>query len=311
MPLAPSALTIGNLDGVHKGHLAMLEQVSKAGQKLGLAPSVLTFNPHPRTYFAHRQGLSDRAPLQINGLRDKLTRLAAAGIEQIALLRFNQAMAQMSPEIFIEQLLLKQLNMRWLMVGPDFKFGHRRQGNLKLLESFADKFGFELTVLPEIVDISGQRISSSQVRHALQEGDMPEAAALLGQHWRVTGHVVHGKKLGRTLGFPTLNLRVNDQTAARFGIYVVKVHGLGPEPRPGIASLGKRPTVDDTLGVLLETHVLDADIQAYGKLVSVELLQHVRDEIKFPDLTTLTAAMQRDRQHAIDYFARHGLQNNT
>jgi riboflavin kinase/FMN adenylyltransferase len=145
----------------------------------------------------------------------------------------------------------------------------------------------------------------------MQDGDMTKVCALLGSPWRVSGHVLHGKKLGRTLGFPTLNLRVSDHTAARFGIYVVRVHGLAQNPLPGIASLGKRPTVDDDLGVLLETHVLDADVQAYGKLVSIELLQHVRDEEKFPDLTSLTAAMQRDRQHAMDYFAHHGLQDNT
>ena len=288
----------------------MLDEVTQAGHRLGLSPSVLTFHPHPRAYFARLQGNTHHAPLQINSLRDKLTRLVKAGIEQIALLPFNRAMAQMTPEDFIERLLFQQLNMRWLMVGPDFKFGHRRAGDVALLETYAKRLGFELAVLPEVVDQNGQRISSSQVRQALQSGDMSSAAALLGQPWRVTGHVLHGKKLGRTLGFPTLNQRVSDQTAARFGIYVVKVHGLGPNPLPGIASLGRRPTVTDTLGVLLETHVLDAQIDAYGKLVSVELLQHVRDETKFPDLTTLTAAMQRDRQHAIDYFAHHGLQNH-
>lgn len=309
-PLAPSALTIGNLDGVHAGHLAMLREVTQAGKALGLCPSVLTFDPHPRAYFARQQGNSHQAPLQINSLRDKLTRLTNAGIEQIALLPFNQAMAQMTPEDFIEQLLFKQLNMRWLMVGPDFRFGHRRQGDVALLQTYAKRLGFELAVLPEVVDEHGQRISSSQVRQALQAGDMTGAATLLGQPWRVTGHVLHGKKLGRTLGFPTMNQRVSEHTAARFGIYVVRVHGLGPEPLPGIASLGRRPTVHDSLGVLLETHLLDAQLDAYGKLVSVELLQHVRDESKFPDLTTLTAAMQRDRQHAIDYFAHHGLQNH-
>lgn len=306
-PVVPSALTIGNLDGVHLGHLAMLARVQKAAKALGLSPSVLTFAPHPRAYFARIQGAPHQAPLQINGLRDKLVRIASAGIEQIALLPFNQAMAQMSPDLFVRQLLFEQLNMRWLMVGPDFRFGHRRSGDIELLARLAHELGFQLEVLSEVIDNDGQRISSSQVRQAMQAGDMPRVATLLGQPWRVTGRVLHGKKLGRTLGFPTLNLKVSDHTAARFGIYVARVHGLGPTPMAGIASLGSRPTVDDDLGVLLETHLLDASVDAYGKLVSVELLQHVRDEQKFPDLTSLTAAMQGDRQHAKDYFAHHGL----
>lgn len=308
--LAASALTIGNLDGVHLGHLAMLERVCDAARQRHLSPSVLTFSPHPRAYFAKVQGVPHQAPLQINGLRDKLTRIASAGIRQIAVLPFNAAMAQMSPQAFVQSLLFDQLQMRWLMVGPDFRFGHRRSGDIQLLERMAGELGFELQILSEVLDHTGQRISSSQVRQAMQEGEMERVAALLGQPWRVTGRVLHGKKLGRTLGFPTLNLKVSDHTAARFGIYVVRVHGLGSEPLPGIASLGKRPTVDDDLGVLLETHVLDTDVNAYGKLVSVELLQHVRDEQKFPDLTSLTAAMQGDRQHAKDYFAHHGLQDH-
>lgn len=289
----------------------MLEHVAQAAAERSLAPTVLTFHPHPRAYFAKRQGDTHRAPLQINSLREKLTRIASAGIEQIALLPFNEAMASMAPADFVEHLLCRHLQMRWLMVGPDFRFGHRRGGDLSLLRQMSQDLGFELSVLSEVVDANDQRISSSQVRHALQQGDMTSVSQLLGGPWRVTGHVIHGKKLGRTLGFPTLNLRVSNHTAARFGIYVVRVHGLADQPLPGIASLGKRPTVDDDLGVLLEVHVLDADVQAYGKLVSIELLQHVRDEEKFPDLTTLTAAMQRDRQHAMDYFAHHGLQNNT
>ena len=310
-PLAASALTIGNLDGVHLGHLGMLAQVKRAARELDLSPSVLTFDPHPRTYFAHAQGVGHQAPLQINSLRDKLTRISSAGIEQIAVLPFNQAMAQMSPEAFIKSLLIEQLNMRWLMVGNDFRFGHRRGGDVAMLRAAALTYGFTLEVLEQIEDAQGQRISSSQVRHAMQAGDMGRVTTLLGRPWCVTGHVIHGKKLGRTLGFPTLNLRVRNSTAARFGIYVVQVHGLGPNALPGIASLGSRPTVDDGLGVLLETHLLDTDVQAYGKLIAVEVLQHVRDEQKFPDLTTLTAAMQRDRQLAKDYFAHHGLQNHT
>lgn len=308
--MRPSALTIGNLDGVHRGHLTMLDRVCAAAAAYHLSPSVLTFDPHPRAYFARTQGTPERAPLQINSLRDKVLKIAGAGITQIALLPFNQLLAQMPAQAFVEDLLLGQLQMRWLLVGPDFRFGYRRGGDVQMLEHFAQKHGFKLEVLDEITDDQGQRISSSQVRQALQDGDMTAAAALLGQPWRLTGHVLHGKKLGRTLGFPTMNMRVNDRTAVRFGIYVAQVHGLGPKPLPAVASLGRRPTVTDQLGTLLETHVLDANVQAYGKLVRVDLLHHLRDEQKFSDLTTLTAAMQQDRAQASNYFADHGLQDH-
>jgi len=308
--LAPSAVTIGNLDGVHAGHKKMLEQVRQASLRLDLCPTVLTFYPHPKVYFAQIRQRPELIPGQINGLRDKLTLLAQSGMQQIALLNFNAQMAQMSADDFIEQLLVKQLNTRWLLVGADFRFGHRRGGDVDLLKQAAKRLGFELHVLEDVTDESGLRISSSAVRTALQNGQMANVEQLMGRPYRISGHVIHGKKLGRTLGFPTLNVRVSPRSAVRLGIYVVRVHGLGPEPMPGIASLGLRPTVGQSSDVLLETHLLDASLNAYGKLVCIELLQHVRDEEKFPDLPTLTVAMQKDRQQAVDYFAHHGLQDN-
>lgn len=298
------------MDGVHLGHQTMLGRVREAARELNLCPSALTFYPHPKQYFAKIKGLPDLVPKQINSLRDKLTKISQAGIEQIALLPFDQQMANLSATAFVEDLLVRQLNVRWLMVGPDFRFGRERSGDVQYLREASKRFGFELVVLDQVCDSDGERISSSMVRQALAAGEMQTVARLIGQPWRITGHVIHGKKLGRTLGFPTLNMRVAANTAARFGIYVVRVRGLTPDPLPGIASLGIRPTVKDGFGVLLETHILGADVHAYGKLVAVEFLQHVRDEQKFPDLTSLTAAMQRDRQQAIDYFAHHGLQNN-
>lgn len=232
-------------------------------------------------------------------------------MQQIALLNFNVDLARMSADEFIDELLVKQLNTKWLLVGADFKFGHRRGGDVHLLKQAAKRHGFELHVLEDVTDNSGHRISSSAVRESLQKGQMPNVERLMGRPYRVSGHVIHGKKLGRTLGFPTLNVRVSPRTAARLGIYIVRVHGLGESALPGVASLGLRPTVDQSTDVLLETHLLDVTLNAYGKLVCIELLQHVRDEEKFPDLTTLTIAMQKDRQQAIDYFAHHGLQNNS
>ncbi len=308
--MPPSAITIGNLDGVHAGHKKMLEQVRQASLRLDLCPTVLTFHPHPKVYFAQLKERPELMPGQINGLRDKLTLLAQSGMAQVALLKFDAKMAQMSADDFIEQLLVKQLNMRWLLVGADFRFGHRRGGDVGLLKHAAERLGFDLHVLEDVTDQSGSRISSSAVRAALRDGQVATVEQLMGRPYRISGHVIHGKKLGRTLGFPTLNVRVSPRTAARFGIYVVRVHGLGSAPIPGIASLGLRPTVDQSTDVLLETHLLDTSLNAYGKLVCIELLQHVRDEEKFPDLSTLTIAMQKDRQQAIDYFAHHGLQDN-
>ncbi len=308
-PSPPSALTIGNFDGVHKGHQAMLAKVIAAAAARRLTPSVMTFSPHPKAYFAKRLGKPEIAPLRISGTRDRLTDLAQAGIEQIALLRFNQAMASMSPEVFVRDLLVEHLNVKWLIVGADFRYGHGRAGNAETLRQASEQFGFELEVLQDIRDASGDRVSSSSLRLALSCGDMQAVRDLIGHTYRISGHVLHGRKLGRTLGFPTMNVRVVQNCAIRFGIYVVQVRGLGPDPIPGIASLGVRPTVGQSADVLLETHLLDASIDAYGKLVDIEILQHVRDEEKFPDLPTLTAAMQNDRQHAVNYFAQNGLQN--
>lgn len=307
-PARASALTIGNFDGVHRGHQTMLSRVVQAANERSLAPGVMTFAPHPKAYFAQRLGKPEIAPLRINGLRDRMTGLIECGIEQIALLRFNQTMAQMTPEAFVRDLLVEQLQTRWLIVGSDFRYGHARSGNVQTLRQASEKYGFELEVLSDIRDETGDRISSSTLRSALSRGDMMTVRDLIGRHYRVSGHVLHGQKLGRTLGFPTMNVRMAERCAIRFGIYIVQVHGLGTNPMPGIASLGVRPTVGQSSDVLLETHLLDANLDAYGKLVSIDILQHVRDEEKFPDLPTLTAAMQNDRQQAVNYFARHGLQ---
>jgi riboflavin kinase/FMN adenylyltransferase len=216
-------------------------------------------------------------------------------------------MAEMSASDFITKWLAVELNVRWLLVGEDFRFGRQRTGDVKLLKELGQLYGIEVHTLGDITDEQGHRISSSEVRGALAAGDVRRAANLLGRPFGMTGHIVHGKKLGRTLNMPTMNMRVTPRCAARSGIYVVRAHGLGPTALPGVASLGVRPTVEDDGRILLETHLFDLNVDAYGKLVRVELLQHLRDEEKFPDLPTLTAAMHADAQHARAYFALHGL----
>jgi len=301
------ALSIGNFDGVHRGHQAMIAKVCEAAARLNLTPTVLTFTPHPRQYFAQINHRPELSPPQITGLRDKLTALAHAGIERVVLARFNRAMADMSAADFVTQWLAIELNVKWLLVGEDFRFGRQRAGDVHLLRELGQQCGIEVHTLSDVTDEHGHRISSSEVRAALAAGDVTRAASLLGRPYGMTGHIIHGKKLGRTLNMPTMNMRVTPRCAARSGIYVVRAHGLCPDPIAGVASLGVRPTVENDGRILLETHLFDMNVDAYGKLVCVELLQHLRDEEKFPDLPTLTAAMHADAQHARAYFALHGL----
>tara|TARA_B110000503_G_C7123950_1_gene403732 strand:+ start:1002 stop:1904 length:903 start_codon:yes stop_codon:yes gene_type:complete len=300
-------LSIGNFDGVHLGHQVMLARVCEAASERQLMPSVLTFNPHPRIYFAQLTEHPERAPLAINSLRDRLSLLSQYGIKQITLLKFNHALASMAPKTFVETLLIQQLQTKWLLVGKDFKFGHQRRGNIELLEHYAQKGDFELSTIDDIDDNSGQRISSSTVRDALRLGHIEQAKRLLGCSFSVSGHVKHGQKLGRTLGFPTLNISVAPNCVAKIGIYVVRVRGLFGQPLMGVASLGLRPTVVDAGRLLLEVHLIDQSVHAYGKLVCVDFLHFLRGEEKFPNLETLTLAMQQDTLQARHYFAENGL----
>lgn len=304
---APSAVTIGNFDGVHRGHQAILAQVQAQARTLGLVPTVMTFTPHPRAFFARKGQRPELIPTQISSLRDKVALLAEQGMRQIVIQRFDQRLADMEAEDFIRQLLVRGLNTRWLLVGEDFRYGHKRSGDIDLLRRMGREHGFQVLTLSDIADSQGQRISSSALRTALAVGNLERSCELLGAPYHIGGHVIHGRKLGRDLGFPTLNLRVPEPCAARSGVYVVRVHGLDTHPLPGVASLGVRPTVTRDGTLLLETHILDRQVDAYGKLVCVEFLEFLRDEESFPDLTSLTAAIRQDAQGARDYFASHGL----
>jgi riboflavin kinase/FMN adenylyltransferase len=304
---APSALTIGNFDGVHRGHQAILAQVRAEAEARGLVPTVMTFAPHPRAWFARRGQRPELIPTQISSLRDKVTQLAAHGMRQIVIQRFDQHLADMRAEDFIQNLLVRGLNTRWLLVGEDFRYGHKRSGDIELLRRAGREAGFEVRTQADVSDAHGQRISSSALRTALAVGNLARSGELLGAPYRISGHVIHGQKLGRDLGFPTLNLRVPAPCAARSGVYVVRVHGLAAGPLPGVASLGVRPTVTRDGALLLETHILDHQVDAYGKLACVEFLEFLRDEETYPDLTTLIAAIHQDAQGARDYFASHGL----
>jgi len=299
---APCALTIGNFDGVHRGHQALLSRVTAAAADLGLEAAVMTFEPHPREFFAARMGDPSKAPPRIANLRDKLGALASAGIDRVIVEHFNEHFAAMSPREFTERVLVEGLHVKWLMVGDDFRYGAKRAGDVHMLAEAGKEYGFHVETLPSVLH-GDQRISSSSVRAALAEGDFAKARELLGHPYSISGHVVHGQKLGRTLGFPTLNLRVVHRPALH-GVFVVQVHGLAEQPLPAVASLGMRPTVDDSGRMLLEVHVFDYAQSCYGKLVRVEFLSRLRDEEKYADLDSLTAAIERDGKLARDFFAQ-------
>jgi riboflavin kinase/FMN adenylyltransferase len=298
---AACALTIGNFDGVHRGHKALLARVREAAMKLGLDAAVMTFEPHPREYFAQSSGDISKAPTRIANLRDKLRSLSDIGIDRVIVEHFNAHFSEQSPQRFIEQILVHGLHAKWLVVGEDFRFGARRAGDVAMLIDAGRRCGCQVEALPTVMN-AGARISSAAVRSALARGDFPEAEQLLGHPYTISGHVIHGKKLGRKIGFPTLNLRVGHRHPALSGVFVVRVYGLAGHALAGVASLGVRPTVEDGGCVLLETYVFDYDQECYGKLIKVEFLKKLRNEEKYIDLPTMIEAISRDAKQARQYF---------
>lgn len=317
--IAPAcALTIGNFDGVHRGHQAMLALLKSEALHRGLPTCVLTFEPHPRDFFAAKLGKPELAPARIAPLRDKLSELERCGIDQVVVLRFDESLASLSAQDFIQQVLRQGLGAKYVLVGDDFRFGAKRQGDYATLDAAGQRMGFDVARMMSY-EVHGLRVSSSAVREALSQGDMEAAASLLGRPYSISGHVVHGKKLGRMLGesavgaadgFRTLNLRFPHDKPAAKGIYAVRTHGLTQGPLDGVASLGVRPTIEHAGRVLLEVHCLDWPDElgadgAYGKLVRVELLHKLRDEARYEGLDALTAAIRQDVDNARAYLAGH------
>jgi riboflavin kinase/FMN adenylyltransferase len=305
--LAPGcAVTIGNFDGVHRGHQAMLALLINEARHRGVPPCVLSFEPHPRDFFAQRAGRPGDAPARIATLRDKLAELERCGIEQAVVLRFDARFAALTPQAFIDDVLVAGLGARYVLVGDDFRFGARRAGDYALLDAAGDARGFDVARM-QAYEVHGQRVSSSAVREALAGGDMARASALLGRPYSISGHVLHGAKLGRGLGFPTLNLRFGHPRPAAMGIFCVRVHGLGAKPLAGVASLGVRPSIEDGGRVLLESHCLDWPASlgsegGYGRIVRVELLHKLHDERKYPSLDALREGIARDVVDARAWF---------
>jgi len=290
----PCVLTIGNFDGVHRGHQALLSRVKSGAQAHGLASAVMTFEPHPREFLARHL-----APERISNLRDKVVAFNRCGIERVFVARFNEQFSRLTPQHFVEDVLVEGAAMRRLLVGEDFRFGAKRGGDTSMLADYAARGAFELEVMPSVIH-DGERISSTAVRKALASGNLAHAALLLGRPYSISGRVLHGRKLGRSLGFPTLNLKIDLHPALR-GVFAVKVVGLGgPDSRsiPGVASIGLRPTVEHSEHWLLEVHVFDFAEVAYGELITVEFVQKLREEKKYESLEALSAAIGDDAAQA-------------
>ena len=296
------ALTIGNFDGVHRGHRALLEELKKGAEEKSLVSCVMTFEPHPKEFFSPEQ-----APPRILNLRDKLAAFAEIGIDRVVVEHFNSAFAKLTPEEFVSEILIKRLNTKYILIGDDFCYGAKRAGNYSTLKTAGEQYFFEVSSIHTVHE-NGERISSSALRTALANGDMTQANKLLGRHYGISGHVIHGQQLGRTLGFPTLNLafanHLHYRKPATSGIFTAQVIGLTDKPLPAVASLGIRPTVEDEGRVLLETHIFDYHEDVYGKIITVELLEKIRVEEKYDSLDTLTQAIAADAKHARNYFQK-------
>jgi riboflavin kinase / FMN adenylyltransferase len=291
--LRPTAIALGNFDGVHRGH----QQVIQALADLDAAGSyltVVTFDPHPQAFF------TGQVRTLLTPLAEKSQQLDDLGVSQLILLPFNQALAALSPAEFVAQILVQQLEAKAISVGFNFRFGHKRSGNAEDLRAIAANYGIQVNVVaPQLFE--GERISSSAIRAALEQGDLQQANRLLGRSYSLVGEVVEGDRLGRTLGFPTANLRLPEQKfLPRTGVYAIRVESDGLE-QPGVMNLGYRPTVDGTK-LVVEAHLLDWSGDLYGQTLTVSLEQFLRSEQKFPDLAALKAQIQQDCDRARTVF---------
>lgn len=285
------ALTIGNFDGVHRGHQRVMQQLVGLARARELRPLVMVFEPQPQEYFTPH-----KAPPRLTTLREKVAVLGACGISNVYCLRFDHALAEIEPEAFVQRFLIKALGARLVMVGDDFRFGRGRQGDLALLQSMGRVHGFELQEM-ETFSLHGRRVSSSWIRELLVTGEVGAAAELLGRPYSITGRVAPGAQVGRTLGYPTANIDVHRRTPPLRGVYAVRVTGLGTQPVHGVASLGTRPVFAGER-LLLEVFLFDWNADIYGRRISVEFHRFLRPELHFGSVAELRAQMDRDADQA-------------
>lgn len=289
--------TIGNFDGVHLGHQAVLGQLAEAGSRLGLPTVVITFEPQPQEYF----GAAAQAP-RLTRLREKLQALRRYSVERVVCLPFNESLAAMAAQQFIKRLLVDGLDVRYLVVGDDFRFGHRREGDFAMLKAAGEQHGFPVVSMHSFC-VDGERVSSTRVREALARGDMAAAEKLLGRSYRMSGRVARGDQLGRKLGFPTANIHLHRKATPVRGVFAVEMFGIEGEPVTGVANIGTRPTVSG-IRTLLEVHLFDFEEQIYGKYVEVIFHRKLRDEVRFASLDALKQQIGLDSAAARDYFTR-------
>lgn len=290
-PEAPIALTIGNFDGVHAGHQAILKKLVAESRVRGICAVVMLFEPSPAEYFA-----SGDVPARLYRLRDKLYHLKSMGVDQVIVLKFDDFLAKMTASMFIDDLLRQKLGVRYLLVGDDFHFGKGRLGDFDLLEQAGYRNVFQTERADSIV-LSGKRVSSTLVRQALAQGDFSKAAALLGRPYTMTGRVVHGNAMGRALGYPTINVPVRRCVSPLHGVYSARVYGIENTPLYGIANIGNRPMVNGKQ-FLLEVYLFDWQGDCYGKNVDVEFISYLRGEEAFGSLDEMKIQMDKDAMKA-------------
>ena len=296
VPNVPCALTIGNFDGVHLGHRALLARLVDAARARNLAASVMTFEPHPREFFAPAS-----APTRLSTLREKLALLEECGVDRVHVCRFDARFAARTADDFVRELLVDGLAVRHVLIGDDFRYGQRRAGDFAALSAAGAAHGFTVDAM-HTLDLAGERVSSSAVRAALADGDMEHAARLLGRPYTMAGRVMHGRKLGRQIGFPTANVHIKHAKLPLGGVYAVRVSGLGSQPVWGAASLGVRPTLGDGLKPVLEVHLLDFSADIYGAHIAVSFVHKLRDEVRYDSIDLLTAQIGRDVAAVRAYF---------
>ncbi len=296
-PLPASAVTIGNFDGVHRGHQLVISQLKQVASAASLPTVVIIFEPQPIEYFA-----PDKAPKRLARFREKIAYLKAQQIDYLLCLHFNHELAEQSAEDFVQQILVDSLNMKHLVIGDDFHFGKNRQGNFQYLKDNCARFGFMVDET-EALMIDGERVSSTRIRESIQQDDFEKAAELLGRPYSLSGRIAHGQKLGKKLGYPTINIKMGDKTLIVKGIFAVNVKGIDNRVLEGVASIGTRPTVNG-VDTILEVYILDFDQDVYGYSVEVEFLYKIREEEKFDSLKELTLNIARDTEKAKAFFKR-------
>jgi len=289
------AATIGSFDGVHLGHQAVIAQLAQQGRELQLPVTLVTFEPHPREYF-----MPAEAPCRLTRLREKLEVLQCCEIDRVVCLRFDDYLANLAPAAFIQRILLEGLDVKYLVVGDDFRYGKGRDGNFDMLEQAGQRHGFPVVNM-HTFSVGSARVSSTRIREALQQGDLTGAAALLGRPYSISGRVAHGDKRGRTIGFPTANIFLHRSAVPVEGVFAVEMHGIDAQPLPGVANVGSRPTVDGTRA-LLEVHLLDFDRDIYGRHVRTSFLKKLRPECRFDSFERLKQQILLDAEQARNFF---------